>query len=171
MSKKIILEKKNIQKLKQEDSESEQLSIDDIDKRIIRELLVDSRLSYRRIASKINVSPGTVLARVKRLEKNGIIKYYTTIVDHEKLGYDLAAIIELTISKGKLIDVEEEIAKIKNTIGVYDVTGTTDAMILAKFKTRRELNNFVKKVLAMEFVERTNTRIILNTIKEDFRLL
>ena len=57
------------------------------------------------------------------------------------------------------------------THGVYDVTGTTDAMILAKFKTRRELNNFVKRILRMPFVERTNTRVVLNTIKEDFRLL
>jgi DNA-binding Lrp family transcriptional regulator len=93
------------------------------------------------------------------------------VLDHEKLGYDLAAIIELTISKGKLIDVEKEIAKYRNVLGVYDVTGATDAMILAKFKTRRDLNNFVKKILAMDFVERTNTRVILNTIKEDFRLL
>jgi DNA-binding Lrp family transcriptional regulator len=119
----------------------------------------------------IGVSTNTVLTRIKNLEKKGIIKYYTAVLNHEKIDYDLGAIIELTISKGKLIDVEKEIAKSKNVVGVYDVTGTTDAIVLAKFKTRRELNSFIKRILSMEFVERTNTRVILNTIKEDFRLL
>jgi DNA-binding Lrp family transcriptional regulator len=165
-----ILERTNVKNRSKFGQKKEQM-FDELDRKIIRELLADSRLSYRQIARRIGISPGTVLKRIKRLEGVGIIKYYTVVLDHEKLGYDLAAIIELTISKGKLIDVEKEIAKYRSVLGVYDVTGTTDAIILAKFKTRRELNNFVKKILAMELVERTNTRVILNTIKEDFRLL
>ena len=146
------------------------MPFDKTDVKIIKLLISNARLSHRQIAMNIGVSTNTALTRIKNLESKGIIKYYTAILDHEKLDYDLAAIIELTISKGKLIDVEKEIAKSKNVVGVYDVTGTTDAIILAKFKTRRELNNFIKRILSMEFVERTNTRVILNTIKEDFRL-
>ncbi len=168
MNKKTEFERINVKERKE--NHGEERTFDQVDKRILSELLADSRQSFRQIARKIGISPGTVLKRIKKLETSGILKYYTVILDHEKLGYDLAAIIELTISKGKLIDVEKEIAKHKNVLGVYDVTGTTDAIILAKFKTRRELNNFVKKILAMEFIERTNTRVILNTIKEDFRL-
>ena len=149
--------------------EKEQM-FDETDKKILRELLADSRQSFRQIARKIGVSVGTVLKRIKKLETEGIIKYYTVMLDHEKIGYDLAAIIELTISKGKLMDVEKEIAKERNVLAVYDVTGTTDAMILAKFKNRKELNSFVKKLLRIEFIERTNTHVILNTIKEDFRI-
>jgi len=149
--------------------EKEQM-FDETDKKILRELLADSRQSFRQIARKIGVSVGTVLKRIKKLETEGIIKYYTVMLDHEKVGYDLAAIIELTISKGKLMDVEKEIAKKRNVLAVYDVTGTTDAMILAKFKNRKELNSFVKKLLRIEFIERTNTHVILNTIKEDFRI-
>jgi len=163
--------KSNVQKVTSKMLKTKQILIDDLDKKIIRELLSNSRLSYRQIAKRIRVSPATVLTRIKKLEFNRIVKYYTTILDHERLGYDLSAIIELSISKGKLIDVEKEIAKSMNVVGVYDVTGTTDAIVLAKFKNRRQLNNFIKRILSMEFVERTNTRVILNTIKEDFRLL
>lgn len=171
MSIKIESKESNIEKPNVKTTETEQMRIDDIDRKIIRELLTDSRSSYREIARRISVSPGTVLTRTKRLESGGIIRYYSAVFDHEKLGYDLSTLIELTISKGKLIDVEEEIAKSSNVLGVYDVTGTTDAIVLAKFKTRRELNTFVKRLLAMKYVERTNTRVILNTIKEDFRLM
>ena len=169
MNTKIGINVINVKENEKERVEKEQM-FDETDKKILRELLTDSRQSFRQIARKIGVSVGTVLKRIKKLESEGIIKYYTVMLDHEKIGYDLAAIIELTISKGKLMDVEKEIAKEKNVLAVYDVTGTTDAMILAKFKSRKELNSFVKKLLRIEFIERTNTHVILNTIKEDFRI-
>jgi len=147
------------------------MSFDETNVKIMKLLASNARLSYRQMAQNIGISTNTVLTRVKDLQNEGVIKHYTAVFDHEKLGYDLAAIIELTISKGKLIEVEQEIAKSKNVLAVYDVTGTTDAIVLAKFKTRGELNKFIKKILVMEFIERTNTRVILNTIKEDFRLL
>ena len=145
--------------------------LDDLDKRILQALLVNSRLSFRQIAKKVGVSVVTVVQRVKRLEREGVIRCYTTMLDHEKIGYELTVIIELTISKGKLLDVERKIAKHKNVCAVYDITGLTDAMVVAKFRSREELNNFVKSLLAMPYVERTNTHVVLNTVKEDFRFL
>jgi len=149
----------------------EHMYIDNLDKKILNEILNDSRLSYRQIAKKLKISTGTVLNRIKQLQNNNIIKYYTTILDHEKLGYDLSVIIEIKVSKGKLIDIEKIISKHPNVCAVYDTTGLNDAFIIAKFKTKNQLNAFVKGLLEMEFVERTNTHLILNTIKEDFRLI
>jgi len=143
---------------------------DEIDKKIVNEYLQDSRLSYREIAKRLGLAVGTIMTRTKKLELQGIIKDYTVILDHNKLGYDLTVITEITVSKGKLIEMEKEIAKMKVTCAVYDVTGDNDAIIIAKFKNRQELNQFTKKLLSMSFVERTNTHIVLDTIKEDFRL-
>jgi len=143
---------------------------DEIDKKIVNEYLQDSRLSYREIAKRLGLAVGTIMTRTKKLELQGIIKDYTVILDHNKLGYDLTVITEITVSKGKLIEMEKEIAKMKVTCAVYDVTGDNDAIIIAKFKNRQELNQFTKKLLSMPFVERTNTHIVLDTIKEDFRL-
>lgn len=141
------------------------MEIDQLDKHILSILLDDSRLSYRQIAKKSGVSAATVMNRIKDLEK-AIIKKYTTIIDYEKLGYDVEVIIEIRISKGKLIEVEKEIAHHPNVFGVYDVTGDFDAIILARFPSRRKMDSFIKKVQTYDFVERTNTRVILNTIKE-----
>jgi DNA-binding Lrp family transcriptional regulator len=47
----------------------------------------------------------------------------------------------------------------------------TDAVIIAKFKKREELGKFTKRLLAIPFVERTNTHVVLTTIKEDFRII
>ena len=144
-------------------------TMDGTDVKILKRLLRDARMSYRKIAEEIGVSPPTVLARVDKLEKEGVIKSYSAMLDHEKLGYDLTAIIDITATKGKIVDLEKQIAKFPNVCAVYDTTGLIDMTIIAKFKSRAELSSFVKKDLSLPYVERTNTHVVLVTVKEDFR--
>jgi DNA-binding Lrp family transcriptional regulator len=134
-------------------------------------LISDARLSSRQISKRSGVSVGTVLARMKKMEAEGVIRGYSAIVDHEKLGYQLTALTEITVSKGRLLEVENEIARMPNVCCVYDVTGLADAFVIAKFKNREELSVFAKRLLALPFVERTNTHMVLTTIKEDFRFI
>ena len=94
-----------------------------------------------------------------------IIKKYTANIDYEKLGYDIPVIIELKITKGKLFEVEKKISKNPNVSFVYDTTGELDATLIARFKTRRAMDNFLKHIQAYDFIERTNTKLILNVIK------
>ena len=105
------------------------------------------------------------------MEDDGLIKGYSVLLDHEKLGYQLTVVTEITVSKGRLVETENEIAKIPNVCCVYDVTGLTDAIIVAKFKSREDLGAFTKRLLALPYIERTNTHVVLTTVKENFRLL
>jgi Lrp/AsnC family leucine-responsive transcriptional regulator len=146
-------------------------ALDDIDRKLLGELLKDSKRSFRELAKAIGVSAATVINHVQRLESAGVIKDYSVRLDHERLGYELTVITEITVSKGKLLETEEEIAKISNACAVYDITGLTDAMVIAKFKSRSDLSDFTKKLLAMPYVERTNTHVVLTTMKEDFRMI
>lgn len=145
------------------------MDLDKTDEKILKNLMVDARLSARQLALKLGMSTVTVISRIKKMEKEKIINGYTAIIDHEKLGYSLTAIIEI-IAKSDIIDVEDEISKFENVCGVYDITGSTDTVIIAKFKERNELSKFVKDLGAMPNVENTITHVVLNTSKEDFRL-
>jgi DNA-binding Lrp family transcriptional regulator len=147
------------------------IALDEIDIRILRKLVSDARLSYRNIAEQIGVSPPTVLARVEKLERNKIIKSYSALLDHEKLGYDLTAIIEVTAIKNKVVEVEKVLSKYENVCAIYDITGLTDMIVVAKFRNRKELSHFVKKELSIPSVQRTNTHLVFITVKEDFKLL
>jgi len=147
------------------------MRLDETDVKILKALAFDARLSSRQIAKQCDVSIGTVLSRMKRMEKEGIIKSYSALLDQEKIGYELTVVSEITVSKGRLLEMENEIARLPNVCCVYDVTGLTDAVIIAKFKGREELSKFTKRLLALPFVERTNTHVVLTTIKEDFRLI
>jgi len=147
------------------------MELNETDIKILQGLLEDARFSSRQIAKKVGVSVGTVLSRIKKMEREGIIKSYSAVLDQEKLGYELTVVTEITVSKGRLVETEKEIAKIPNVCSVYDVTGLTDAVIIAKFKGREDLGQFTKRLLALPYIERTNTHVVLTTVKEDFRLL
>ena len=146
-------------------------NLNETDLKILKGLLEDARFSSRQIAKNVGVSVGTVLSRIKKMEDEGLIKGYSVLLNHEKLGYQLTVVTEITVSKGRLVETENEIAKIPNVCCVYDVTGLTDAIIVAKFKSREDLGQFTKRLLSLPFIERTNTHVVLATVKESFRLL
>ncbi len=146
------------------------MGFDETDEKILKNLLVDARLSARQLALKLGMSTVTIISRIKKLEKDKIIKSYSASLDHEKLGYNLTAVIEVVARKNKLVEVEEKLSGIENVCAVYDVTGSTDTLIIAKFKNRGELSEFVKSLSAIQNVENTITHVVLNTVKEDFRL-
>src|SRR3989338_8605858 len=143
------------------------MTIEKIDRKILNVLMENSRLSMRQIAKKANVSAATVMHHIRKLERDKVIRGYTTKVDYEKIGYDVEVIIEIRISKGKSFEVERKIALHPNVFAVYDITGQFDVLVLARFKTRREMDKFIKILQTYDFVERTETKLILNTIKEE----
>lgn len=144
--------------------------MDDLDRKIIEVLNRDARLSFRDLAKELDTSVGTISSRIKRMEKEGILKGYVPIIDPEKVGFGLKAVILVRISKGQLMEVEEKIAHFSNITEVYDITGDFDALIVGVFKDRSHLNDFVKKIQTFENVERTNTLLVLNTVKQDVRI-
>ncbi len=140
--------------------------MEDVDRKIINALIENSKLSYRQIAKKIGVSAATAMHHVKKLEKEKIIKGYTLSLDYDELGFDIQVIIDLRISKGKLYQVENKIAIHPNVYAVYDNTGPFDATIIAKFRSRKPMDKFLKEIQSYDFVDRTETKLILSTIKE-----
>ncbi len=144
--------------------------MDETDEKILKNLMFDARLSARQLALRLGMSTVTILSRIKKLEKMKIIKGYTTLIDHEKIGYSLTAIIEIVAKNDKIVDIENEVSKFENVCGVYDITGSTDTIVIAKFKERNELSTFVKDLASIPNVENTITHVVLNTTKEDFRL-
>ena len=147
------------------------MELNETDKKILKNLLEDARFSSRQIAKNVGVSVGTVLSRIKKMEDVGLINGYSVILNHEKLGYELTVVTEITVSKGRLVEMEKEIAKLPGVCGVYDVTGLTDAIIIGKFKSREDLGKITKQLLDLPYIERTNTHVVLATVKENFRLL
>jgi DNA-binding Lrp family transcriptional regulator len=158
--------------------ESEQKNIEtkaaenmgDLDFQILSLLQTDSRLSFNKIAIKLGISVGTAFNHVKKMEKEGVLKEYTIVLDSEKMGYGLTALILVQVEGGHLTKVESEVAKATNAMVVYDITGDYDAAIIAKFRDRADLSAFIKNLMATPHVRRTVTNVVLDIIKEDLGL-
>ena len=145
----------------------ESIKIDEIDKKILNLLNEDGRMSYRKISRELDISVGTVHNRVEKFINAGIIKKFVPIIDHSKVGYKLTTVIGVRVKGGVLRNWENKTAYHKNVLGVYDVTGEFDAILIAKFKDTSELDAFVKELLKEPDVQRTYTQTVLNIVKED----
>ena len=141
----------------------------ELDVAILRRLNSDARKSFRDIARELRVSISTISNRVKRLESEGIILGYIPVLDEKKLGYDVLAVIGIRISKGKLLEVQRKIGREDKVVDVYDVTGEYDSVIISRFRNTKELDAFIKRLVAMENVERTYTQVVLNVVKQEKR--
>ena len=147
------------------------MHLSDKDSELLAQLSKNGKASQRELAKETGVALGTVNSHIKQLEKNKIIKGYLAEIDPEKVGFNLTAIINLRIKKGTLMDVQASIANHSRVFGVYDVTGEWDSLILARFKDRVEMDKFIKSTLSQEYIERTSTSLVLNTVKEEPRIM
>ncbi len=142
------------------------LSLDETDVKILNVLMENAKMPLREIGKKLNISFVTVLNRIKRMEEEGVIKGYAAQIDTKKIGFDTCVIIHVKIAKGKMMEVERKIASSRQVVSVYDTTGEYDVVIVAKFKSTSSMDSFLKKIQTFEFVERTNTALVLHTMKE-----
>lgn len=145
---------------------NERMELDGTDRRILRELRVNCRRSARELATEIGISPSALLERMKRLENAEIITGYSANVDFLKLGYEFQALVQISMSHGKLLEVQDKISKLPEVLAIYDVTGSQDSIAILACKTRAGLSSAIKKILAIPHVEKTNTSIILNVVKD-----
>ena len=125
----------------------------------------------RSIAEQAGVSLGTVSNRVRRLEEARVIRGYSVQLDPELSGWELTVVIGLRIEKGRLIEIQEKIAKDNRVYGAYDVTGEFDSMIIARARDRRDLDDLSKNVISIDGVESSVTHLVLNTVKESSTVL
>ncbi len=146
--------------------ENGQMKIDDTDRRIIHELKLNCRRSARELASELGLSPSSLIERMKKLESGGVVTGYSANLDYIKLGYEFMALVQISISHGKLLDVQEKISRLPGVVSVYDVTGGHDSVAIVMCKNRADLSSLIKKILATQHVEKTNTSIILNVVKD-----
>ena len=138
---------------------------DRTDIEIIEQLKKKGRASMREIAEKLDIAPSTASARFQKLKQESIIKGFKPVVDYEKLGFDLTAVMEIQAEPNKIPELAERIENRNQIISFFEVTGTTDMILIGKFLDRQNLNEFVKDLQKTEGVNSTETHIVLTSPK------
>ncbi len=143
--------------------------MDKNDKIILKMLQEDCNVSLKKIGEKTGLSSSTVHYRVNRLIDEKVITGFKACVDPLKVGKDILAISLITGKYGPDYSkkIGEKIGKIPGVWGVYFLLGNIDFAILLRASTREELKDMVDSFIKIEEVERSNTYLILERMKED----
>jgi Lrp/AsnC family leucine-responsive transcriptional regulator len=135
-------------------------NIDEVDRRIIDLLVLNSRRSLKNLAMATELSSPSVMDRVRRLEEKGIIRSFTIDVDLEALGYSLQAIVRVRPLPGMLHIVEQLIQETPEFIECDKVTGEDCFIAKLCFRSMAQLDAILDRIT--EKAE-TNTSIVKAT--------
>ena len=138
-----------------------------LNKKILETLMEDGRKSIRKVAREIDVSPSTVSNHLEDMMEDGVIKRFKPSIDYEKLGFDLTAITKIQAKGSEITNIVDRLKEEGSLTHVYEITGEFDILVIGKFDSRESMNREIKRMLNFSAVERADTSIVLNAVKED----
>ena len=146
--------------------------MDATDREILRFLQEDARTTQAELGRRVGLSAASVNERIRRLERDGVIRRWTVQVDDLKAGADITAFVDVFIESPKheaeFVRVMEELDEVQEC---HFVTGEFTCLVKAKVPSRRALRELVlDRINMLEGVRQTRTWIALATPKEDPRV-
>ena len=143
--------------------------MDEMDLRILRILQDDSRLSISQIGRRVGLSPSPCWKRIKRMEKEGIIKGQTAVLDAQRLG--LGLIVFVSIKTGEhssdwLKNFSKTVVEMPEVIEFYRMAGDVDYMLKVLVRDMSAFDNFYKRLIGNNVLSDVTSRFSIETIKE-----
>ena len=146
------------------------VSLDALDWQILQSIQENSKQTYSEVGRQLGVAHSTIYDRIKKLEKNGIIKKWTIDIDPEQLGMNhITAHMTIYTDPKEIENVAKKLSEAKEVLEV-SMSLSEELLILAKVKARDRdsLHSFIaKNVAPLQGVLRIRTSIITKKIKEE----
>jgi DNA-binding Lrp family transcriptional regulator len=146
------------------------MSMDEKDFELLKLLCRDGRMTGPALSEHTGLPLTTVHNRVKRLERDGVVRGYSAVLDEKKMGNAVSAFILVSVHypEGKRFSQEEVARKIKTLGGVQFVaviTGESDILLRVNVKDVDALNRLVTaQIRAIPGVDQTRTMVVLNDL-------
>ena len=142
------------------------LNLDNLDKEILSILQKNGRNSVSSIAEKISLSIPATSDRIKKLEDLNIIRGYRAIINPQKIGLDLSALITIVSeSSSNYEKIVEHANEMNEIVECFATTGRGSHMLVIQTKNTQSLEKLLRKIQSWPNVIRTETQIILSTNK------
>jgi len=132
---------------------------------ILRLLRENSRMPFLRMAEMLGVSETAVRKRVRKLEREGVIRRYTIEMDLRKLGFKVNALIGVDTQPEHYLSTLERLRGMEEVMSLYSSSGDHMILIESWFRDSEELTEFVRRLESLEGVTRVCPAIILEKIK------
>ena len=150
------------------------MQLDDIDRRILRELQQDGRLQNVELARRVGLSPSPCLRRVKLLEEAGVIDRYVAVVDQAKVGLQLSMFARISLTAQDAETIDHFIAAMKRlpeVVECYIMLGESDALLRVVVSDLEDYRRFQSTHLTRRNgIQTVKTDVPSETIKQTFAL-
>jgi len=144
------------------------LQLDELDVILIRELQLNSRISYRELARKFGVSVTTVSERINRMVRSGLIRSFTIIVNPEKVSpIFCAALFIRTENESDPKSIGEVVSAVRGICYTYHTVGLYNLIALGSAASKDDFSRMIQEVGSIEGIKEVIPSVVLDTIKED----
>ncbi|WP_163273013.1 Lrp/AsnC family transcriptional regulator [Chelativorans alearense] len=144
--------------------------LDRIDRNILGALSQDGRLSMAELARRVGLSKTPVLARLKRLEKDGVIRGYAAIVDRERMGEGHVAFVQVTLSDTRstaLADFNRAVLAVPEIDQCHMIAASFDYLLKVRTKDIQAYRRVLgEKISSLPHVSHTSTFVAMETVRE-----
>lgn len=141
----------------------EGMELDDTDRKILSLMKEDARLTFIDIGERVHLSAPAVHARVRKMEKSGVITHYTIGVSPEAIGKPLCAFVRIARAKGLSAETAERLRKIKEVEECHSVAGEDCLIVKLRVASPFELSKVLDQIRKIEDINRTVTAVVLET--------
>lgn len=142
--------------------------MDDTDRRILRCLRENARMSASMIGGRVNLSVSAVIERIRKMENSGTIRQYTTLVDPACMGRDICAFISVSLEHPKYNEgFSQSVRKNDHIDECHYVTGDFDFLVKVATDSTRSLESVLGEIKSIRGVSLTRTLVVLSTVKQD----
>ncbi|MCK5909354.1 MAG: Lrp/AsnC ligand binding domain-containing protein [Caulobacter sp.] len=149
-------------------------ALDDTDRRLLRVLQADGRITNAELAKRCNLSPAATFDRVRRLKERGYITGYAALLDPAKVDRALLIFVEVVLERTTGETFEDFAAAVRRAPEVLEchmVAGGFDYLIKARVKDMEAYRGFLGDILVkMPGVRETRTYAVLEEVKSTVQL-
>ncbi|NOX35348.1 MAG: Lrp/AsnC family transcriptional regulator [Deltaproteobacteria bacterium] len=144
--------------------------LDKIDKQILNTLQENGKITNSKLSKIVGISAPATLERVKRLELAGVISHFTAVLDPEKIGFSIMAMVNISLSLSSLssvVAIKEKFTELDEVIECYQIAGANDFIlkVIAKdIKTYGEFMN--KKLTQIKGIQIIKSSFVIDNVKE-----
>jgi len=142
---------------------------DDIDKKLLNLLQTDSKQTNKALAHQLNLSVTAVYERIKKLEKNNIVKKYVALVDKGKVEKDFVAFCHVKLiqhSQDYVVKFEREVKQLNEVLECYHLSGDYDYLLKVLVKDMQAFREFmVEKLTKIDHIGSTHSMFMINEVK------
>lgn len=146
------------------------MQLDDMDRALLAYLQNDARITNTELARRVNLSPPGLQKRVKKLEEQGIIERYSTILNREAMGFEMLVFVDVSLLRHDpdiVVEFREWANSVPEVLECHHVTGNSDYLLKVLVRNRKHLESFlVEQVTPVRGVADLVTRVVLREVKE-----